>query len=83
MTDKDEEQRRIQKAVNNATGVLNNKLRDHQAASDRMIGALSSKLKAAQNTIKQRDATIRGKDAEIADLKRDMANMRFACGAIK
>lgn len=82
MTAKDEELRRIQKAVNNATRKLQNDHRNHQAQADRMIGAQASLIRQYKETISQRDATIRGKDAAISDLKREMANMRFAYGAI-
>lgn len=73
MTNKDKEDMRIQKAVNNATGALNNKFKNLQSASDRMIGSLSSKLKAAQ-------ATIAGRDATIEDLNREITNLKFAIG---
>ena len=75
MTAKDEELRRIQKAVNNATRKLQNDHRTHQAAADRMIGAQAS-------LIRQYRETIASKDETIADLKRDIANLKFAYGAI-
>jgi hypothetical protein len=56
MTDKEKRQRRIQKAVNNATRKMGNDLAALQQRADRMAASLSAKLAAAE--------------AEIIELKR-------------